>query len=92
MAFGQFGFDGTLAWTDAEMKASGAAAALDGLRPAQTPEWAASGTFSWEPDDGMRFAATLRHVGQQYEDDLQTDSLPAATTVDLFAQVHLVDS
>ena len=25
-------------WTDAEMRASGAAAALDGLRPAQTPE------------------------------------------------------
>jgi len=91
MAFGQFSFDGTLAWTDAEMKASGAAAALDGLRPAQTPEWSASGTFSWQPDDGMHFSATLRHVDQQFEDDLQTDSLPAATTVDLFAQVRLVD-
>ncbi|HEU4652248.1 MAG TPA: TonB-dependent receptor [Croceibacterium sp.] len=91
MTFGAFGLDGTLAWTDAEMQASGMAAALDGLRPSQTPEWAASGTFSWQPRDGMRFAATVRHVGQQYEDDLQTDSLPAATTVDLFGQVPLVD-
>lgn len=91
LQFGQFGFDGTLAYTDAEMRGSGAAAALDGLRPAQTPKWAASGTVSWRPEDGMTFAATLRHVGLQYEDDQQTDALPAATTVDLFAQVRLVD-
>jgi vitamin B12 transporter len=88
---GQFGFDGTLAYTDAEMRGSGASAALDGLRPAQTPKWAASGTASWRPSDGMTFSATLRHVGLQYEDDQEGDALPAATTVDLFAQVRLVD-
>ena len=91
MEFGAFGFDGTLAYTDAEMRGSGAAAALDGLRPAQTPKWAAAGTVSWRPQDGMQFAATVRHVGLQYEDDQQADALPAATTVDLFAQVPLVD-
>jgi outer membrane receptor protein involved in Fe transport len=91
LRFGAIGFDGTLAYTDAEMRGSGAAAALDGLRPAQTPKWAASGTLSWRPDDGMTFAATLRHVGLQFEDDQQTDALPAATTVDLFAQARLVD-
>ena len=89
--FGEIGFDGTLAYTDAEMRATGAAAALDGLRPAQTPKWAASGTLRWRPADGMTFAATLRHVGLQYEDDQQGDALPAATTVDLFAQVPIVD-
>lgn len=89
--FGAFGFDGTLAYTDAEMRGSGAAAALDGLRPAQTPKWAASGTLSWRPADGMTFAATLRHVGRQFEDDQMTDALPAATTVDLFAQVPIVE-
>jgi vitamin B12 transporter len=88
---GQFGFDGTLAYTDAEMRGSGVQAALDGFRPAQTPEWAASGTLSWRPSDGMTFSATLRHVGLQYEDDQEGDVLPAATTVDLFAQVRLVD-
>jgi len=88
--FGEVSFDGTLAYTDAEMRGSGAAAALDGLRPAQTPKWAASGTLSWRPQDGMTFAATVRHVGQQFEDDQEGDSLPAATTVDLFAQVRVV--
>jgi outer membrane receptor protein involved in Fe transport len=91
LQLGQFGFDGTLAYTDAKMRGSGVQSSLDGFRPAQTPEWAASGTFSWKPLDGMHFAATLRHVGLQYEDDQQTDALPAATTVDLFAQVRLVD-
>jgi vitamin B12 transporter len=89
--FGTIGFDGTLAYTDAEMRGSGAAAALEGLRPAQTPRWAASGTLSWRPDGGMTFAATLRHVGLQYEDDQQSDALSAATTIDLFAQMRLVD-
>ncbi len=37
----------------------------------------------------MRFAATLRHVGKQFEDDQETDVLPSATTVDLFPQVPL---
>jgi vitamin B12 transporter len=89
--FGAFDFDGTLAYTDAEMRGSGAAAALDGLRPAQTPKWAASGTLSWRPEDGMTFAATVRHVGLQFEDDQEGDALPSATTVDLFAQFPVVD-
>lgn len=91
LRFGEVGFDGTLAYTDAEMRGTGIQAALDGLRPSQTPKWAASGTLSWRPEDGMTFAATLRHVGLQYEDDQQTDALPSATTVDLFAQMRVVD-
>jgi outer membrane receptor protein involved in Fe transport len=91
VGFGAISFDGTLAYTEAEMRGSGAQAALDGLRPAQTPRWAASGTLSWRPGDGMQLAATLRHVGLQYEDDQEDDALPAATTVDLFGQVRLVD-
>jgi outer membrane receptor protein involved in Fe transport len=88
---GQFTLDATLAWTDATVRSSGAALALNGLRPAQTPKWASSVTASWHPAAGTVVSATLRHVGAQYEDDLQTDVLPAATTVDLFAKVPLVD-
>ncbi len=91
LRFGAIGFDGTLAYTDAEMRGTGIQSALDGLRPSQTPKWAASGTLSWRPEEGMTFAATLRHVALQFEDDQQTDALPAATTVDLFAQARLVD-
>ena len=70
---------------------SGAAADLNGFIPSQTPQWAASATAAWRPREGMQFAATVRHIGDQYEDDQQSDLLPAATTVNLFAQAPLFD-
>jgi outer membrane receptor protein involved in Fe transport len=84
---GAFSLTGSLAYTDSKVEASGTQAALDGLRPAQTPKWSTSATLAWEPKDRMRFAATLRHTGAAFEDDLNSDVLPAATTLDLFAQV-----
>jgi outer membrane receptor protein involved in Fe transport len=86
---GQLRFDGSLAYTDAVARGSGAAGALDGMRPAQTPRWVAGGTLAWHPWAKWTFAATLRHIGAQFEDDLETDVLPAATTLDAFAQVPL---
>ena len=86
---GTLSFDGSLALTDAEVEGSGASAALDGMRPSQTPRLAASGTLAWRPREGWQLAATLRHVGKQFEDDLETDALPAATTVDAYAEVPL---
>ncbi|WP_340588767.1 TonB-dependent receptor [Erythrobacter alti] len=88
---GTFSVLGSLALTDAEVRGSDFAEPLDGLRPAQTPELAASLTMSWRPSEGALFAATLRHVGEQFEDDRETDILPAATTVDLFAQYPLLE-
>jgi outer membrane receptor protein involved in Fe transport len=88
---GPFSLDGSLAYTDAEQKGSGPAADLSGFRPSQTPAWAASATASYRPAEGMLMAATLRHVGKQFEDDQQSDVLPAATTVDLYAQVPLYE-
>jgi len=88
---GPLTFFGTLALTDSEVVASGVQAPLDGNRPAQTPEFAASATLSYEFREGTRLAATLRHVGSQFEGDLEDDVLPAATTVDLFAEIGIVD-
>src|SRR3546814_16156145 len=59
------------------------------MRPAQTPRWAASATLSLEPAAGWTLAGTLRHVGRQYEDDLESDALPAATTLNLYAAMPL---
>ena len=86
---GAFSLDGTLAYTDAQTVGSGFATDLDGNRPSQTPEWAASLTASFRPAQGALLAATLRHVGAQFEDDRETDVLPSATTVDLFGQLPL---
>lgn len=87
---GNFGFDGTLVFSAPEIEGSGPASVLDGNLPPQTPNFSASATASWEPAAGARVAATLRHVGRQYESDQETEPLPAATTIDLFAQVPLV--
>ncbi len=92
LRMGNVSFDGSLALTDATVQAEdvdgpGPIRSMNGLRPAQTPKIAASATLGWRPREGWLVSATLRHVGAQFEDDLQTDILPAATTVDMFAEV-----
>ena len=82
---------GSAAYSDAETRGSGVAAALDGFRPAQTPRFSASTTIGLQPDAGWSVAATLRHVGAQFEDDLNNDVLPAVTTLDAFATAALTD-
>ncbi len=89
LKFGQVSFNGSLAYTDAEIAGSGASTALDGNRPPQTPELAFSATLAWKPADGWRLAGTVRHTGAQFEDDQETTSLPAATTLDAFFQVPI---
>lgn len=87
VALGQVSLDASWAFTRSKIEASGVSAQLDGLRPAQTPRHAGSATLAWAPGPGWRFATTVRHTGAQFEDDLQTDVLPAATTVDAYVEV-----
>ncbi len=84
---GKVRFDGSLSWTDSEVESNGIQSALDGMRPAQVPKLSASGTLTWLPRPGWHIAATVRHVGPQFEDDLETESLPAATTVDAYVRM-----
>ena len=87
--WGTLAFDGSLALTDSQVEASGTSATLNGKRPAQTPKIAASSTLSWAPTPGWLLATTLRRAGRQFEDDLETDVLPATTTLDGFARIPL---
>jgi outer membrane receptor protein involved in Fe transport len=89
LSVGALQFDSSLAWTAAEARGSGPASALMGKRPAQTPQFAASTTLAWKPSDRWLLSTTLRHVGAQFEDDLERDVLPAATTLDVYAQLPL---
>ena len=70
-------------WTHARVEADDAAAPLDGLRPAQTPSLVVSGGVGWT-DRGRSASLLLRHAGGQYEDDLNRQRLPPATTIDAF--------
>lgn len=86
---GAMSLTASYAYSDSHVEASGAAARLDGLVPAQSPRHSASATLAWAPRAGPSLSATLRHVGRQYEDDLQTDVLPAATTLDAVARLPI---
>lgn len=87
MRFGAFGVDASYAYSHSRVSAPGEA--FDDFRPAQTPTHSASGTLSWSRVDGPLVAATLRYVSTQYEDDLQSDALPSAFTVDGVASLPI---
>ena len=70
-------------FTDAEVEASGPAASLDGLRPAQTPRHTWSAALGWD-QSGRSLSIAMRHVGGQFEEDLNQQLLPRATTFDAF--------
>ncbi|MFL6863151.1 MAG: TonB-dependent receptor [Allosphingosinicella sp.] len=82
-SLGDFTLSGGWSWVDAKVRATGAAASLDGLRPAQTPRSTVAATIDWRG----RASLTARYVGGQYEDDLNRQLLPGALTFD--AEAHL---
>jgi iron complex outermembrane receptor protein len=84
LTHGAISLSGSYAFSDSKVRAPGMA--FDGLSPAQSPRHAASATLAWAPRHGPMLSLTARYVGDQYEDDLQTDVLPAATTVDAVAK------
>ena len=82
---GPLRFAGSLAYTDA--KALQVGAEFDGNRPSQTPAWVAGATLSYRIGKDGRLSATVRHIGKQFEDDLESDVLPAVTTLDAYAEL-----
>lgn len=87
--WGDFSFRASIAFTDAQVEATGAAAPLDGRRPPQVADVAGGATLGWRPAERTELALTLRHVGDQFESDQETDLLPAPTTLGAFAQFPL---
>jgi outer membrane receptor protein involved in Fe transport len=87
-AAGAWSLSGGWSWVDAEVRASGPALALDGLRPAQTPRHSLSSTLAWA-GRGARASVTARYGGAQYEDDLNRQILPGAFTLDATGRLPL---
>ena len=70
-------------YTHARVEAGAAAAGLDGMRPAQTPSLVITGEAGWH-ESGKTVSLLIRRVGAQYEDDLNTQRIRPATTIDAF--------
>ncbi|MEA3002480.1 MAG: hypothetical protein QOH81_1268 [Sphingomonadales bacterium] len=82
LALGAWTLSGGWSWTDAKVRASGKAAPLAGLRPAQTPRRSGAATLAWRGRGRIAGSVTARYVGGQYEDDLNRQLLPGAFTLD----------
>lgn len=81
VATGPFFWRATYAFTDARVRASGAAIALDGRRPAQVARH--GGSISVVTDlDAVKLDLRMRYIGAQNEDDLGVQQLNDALTVD----------
>ncbi|HTU11640.1 MAG TPA: TonB-dependent receptor [Allosphingosinicella sp.] len=76
-------------FADAELSASGAAAPLDGLRPAQTPRHNVTASLAWAGPRGAYAMLGLRYVSAQYEDDLNVQRIPDALTFEASATLPL---
>lgn len=88
LVLGLWSLSASYAYTDAHVRARGQASPLDGLRPAQTARHSASATLGWSPRIA-HLSATLRYIGPQYEDDLNTETLKGAVTLDATALVPI---
>lgn len=78
---GRFGLSASWSHVDPVIAATGLAAPLNGLRPAQTPQDQFSGTIDYTAPV-FTASATLRHIANQFEDDQNSRSLRSATMVD----------
>lgn len=88
ISIGAWSLNGTMAYADATVEGEGLSIDLDGLRPAQSPPFMASGTLGWT-QGRVQASATLRYVSAQFDDDQNKRRIPPATTLDLFAQYRL---
>ena len=89
LTLGRFRLAAGYSFADAELRAAGAAAPLDGSRPAQTPRHSASATLAWDGARGATAALTARYAGSQFEDDLNRQLIPDALTFDAVAVVPI---
>jgi outer membrane receptor protein involved in Fe transport len=79
---GAWTLSGGYSFADATVRASGAASALNGLRPAQTPRHSFATTLAWRASGGAQASMTGRYTSNQYEDDLNIQLIPDALTFD----------
>ena len=85
----RWSLSGGYSFVQPEVEASGAAAPLDGLRPAQTPRHSFASTLGWRSPKAIGGSLTMRYTSSQYEDDLNAQRLQGALTFDAAASLKL---
>lgn len=80
-SMGELSLRASYAYIDAEVKASGAALAIDDLRPAQVPRHFANAGVHYD-GDALQANVSVRYVGSQFEDDANSRPLQSAFTID----------
>ncbi len=78
------------AYVDATVSDNGLAAALDGFRPAQVPRHFANVALEYD-SSAFNASANLRYVSAQFEDDLNSQRLDDALTLDSSLSYALTD-
>ena len=89
LRMGRFDLSAGYAHSDARVTASGAAAPLNGLRPAQSPRDSASASLSWEKPGTLFLGLNAHYVSRQFEDDLNRTAIRAALTFDARGELSL---
>ncbi len=80
-AIGPLSLNASYAFSDARVRASGLAAALNGKRPAQSPLHQGSATLSYAAHS-FDASVTTRYSCTRFDDDLETRRLPSVVTID----------
>ncbi|WP_308517242.1 TonB-dependent receptor [Sphingomonas flavescens] len=84
---GPFDLNFSYSFVDARVHASGAAFALQGKRPAQTPRHQVSATLAWNSKTGHLLSMTARALSGQFDDDLNQRRLKGVVTFDAFGSL-----
>ncbi|MEQ1549540.1 MAG: TonB-dependent receptor, partial [Chakrabartia sp.] len=83
---GEWRVSASYAYTDAKVRASGAALPLNGMRPAQVAKHSGSASLGWK-----WISMTARYVSGQFEDDQNLRALGGAVTIDGVFNVPLTE-
>lgn len=86
------GWRAAFAYTHARVDGGSAAPQLTDNRPAQAPEFAATGGLDWRPLERLSLAAELRYESTRYEDDLNSRKLKAGLQVDARAAWRVAEA
>ncbi len=65
---------------------------LEGLRPAQAPEWSASAGLDWRVADATTLSAALVYESGRFEDDLNSRVLDGAASLDMGIEQRLTET